>query len=60
MTLIDEDGNIIEREKMNATISSAPDGNSKLTASGNAHLGKVATSHDSNSSFLTTKIQHMT
>ena len=57
LVLKDEDGKIIEGEKMEGTISSVPHSSSKPTAIGDAYSSKATTSHDTNPSFQGAKIQ---
>ena len=49
LTLKDENGNIIEGEKMDSTLK-VPDSNSKYTTSGHTHFDEVTTSPDTNPS----------
>ena len=49
LALKDENGNLVEAEKMDSTLK-VPDSNSKYTTSGHIHFGKVTTSPDTNPS----------
>ena len=57
LVLKDENGEIIEGEKMEGTISSVPHSSSEPTAVGDAHPFKATISHDTNPSFQDAKIQ---
>jgi hypothetical protein len=57
LVLKDENGEIIEGEKMEGTISSVPHSSSKPTAIGDAHSFKATTSHDTNPSFQGANVQ---
>ena len=57
LILKDENGEIIEGEKMEGTISSVPHSSSEPTAVGDAHSFKATTSHDTNPSFQDAKVQ---
>jgi hypothetical protein len=57
LVLKDENGEIIEGEKMEGTISSVPHSSSKPTAIGDAHSFKATTSHDTNPSFQSAKVE---
>lgn len=57
LVLKDENGEIIEGEKMEGTISSVPHSSSKPTAIGDAHSFKATTSHDTNPSFQGAKVE---
>lgn len=57
LALKDENGEIIEGEKMEGTISSVPHSSSEPTTIGDAHSVKATTSHDTNPSFQGAKVQ---
>ena len=57
LALKDENGEIIEGEKMEGTISSVPHSSSEPTTIGDAHSVKATTSHDTEPSFQGTKVQ---
>ena len=57
LVLKDENGEIIEGEKMEGTISSVPHSSSKPTAIGDAHSFKATTSHDTNPHFQSAKVE---
>ena len=57
LVLKDENGNLVEWEKMDSAPYSVPHSSSKPTAIGDAHSFKATTSHDTNPSFQGAKVQ---